>query len=213
MKFIQNPKEVIDSGDPYAAELLKEARGVIMPRVPGMDQSMAGALLDLIENESRLEESNFPGLRISNKPISEEEVRLGRDYFIGDRRLTNRGPACISCHSAAGTGLLGGGRIGPDLTKVFERMGGRRSLAGWLLAPATPTMAAVFRDRPFDQSEIVPISAFFEDNARNRSEVDPAATRSLFVLLCLLGMGIGLTALGKLWGHRRDGVSLEEVQE
>ena len=36
--FILDPKGVIDSGDPYAAELLREARGVYMTQVPGIDR-------------------------------------------------------------------------------------------------------------------------------------------------------------------------------
>ena len=45
--FILDPKGVIDSGDPYAAELFREARGVYMTQVPGMDRAMASVLSNL----------------------------------------------------------------------------------------------------------------------------------------------------------------------
>ena len=35
-QWIQNPKSVIDSGDPYAQKLLQDARGVLMPTVAGV---------------------------------------------------------------------------------------------------------------------------------------------------------------------------------
>jgi hypothetical protein len=169
-----------------------------------MDPDMAERLLNLIEKEGQLEESNFLGLQVSDRPISEMEISQGRDYFRGETRLQNRGPACISCHSVSDTGFLGGGRIGPDLTKVFERMGGRRALASWLIAPVTPTMGSVFRERPLDPTEIAPISAFLEDAAKNRFEADPESARSAFVFLGLLGSVAGMVLLGQIWRDRLD---------
>ena len=203
--FMQNPKEVIDSGDPTAVQLAKEARGVIMPRVPGMSQSLAEALLDMIEKESQLEESHFMGLQISDRPISPEEIAQGRNIFLGARRLANGGPACVSCHSVTGLDGLGGGRIGPDLTKVYERLGGRRALASWLLAPATPTMSSVFRNRPFAQEDITAIAAFLEDEAKNNAEADPTAQRSALLFIGLLGTAVCLAAGGRIWKDRSRG--------
>jgi cytochrome c2 len=205
VNFMQNPKEVIDSGDPTAVQLAKEARGVIMPRVPGMNQSLAEALLDLIEKEGQLEESHFMGLQLSDRPISPEEIAEGRNIFLGVRRLANGGPACISCHSVAGVGGLGGGHIGPDLTKVFERLGGRRAVASWLLAPATPTMSSVFRSRPFAQEDITVIAAFLEDEAKNKAEADPTAQRSTLLFVGLLGAAVCLAAGSRIWKDRSRG--------
>lgn len=200
--FIQNPKAVIDAGDPYALGLMKEARNVIMPTVPGLNTSMAIALLDLIEEEGRLEESHFMGLQISDVPISDDEVLRGQMIFTGRTRLSSRGPACISCHSASNTGLLGGGRIGPDLTRVYERLGGRKALATWLLSPSTPTMGSVFRDRPLSQNEIPLISAFLEFHAKNSLEQAPATSASYFLLLGFCGLSLGLGCIGYAWRRR-----------
>jgi len=62
---------------------LKEARNVIMPDVPNLDESMAQALLDLIGRESRLEESNFMGLQVSDHPLS--RLPVGRVNGNPDR--------------------------------------------------------------------------------------------------------------------------------
>src|SRR3989337_709452 len=45
----------------------------------------------------------------------------GRALFTGARRLENGGPACMSCHSVAGLGALGGGALGPDLTLAYNK--------------------------------------------------------------------------------------------
>ena len=42
-----------------------------------------------------------------------------------------------------------------DLTKVFERMNGRKNLASWLMAPATPTMRPLFANNAMTNDEIV----------------------------------------------------------
>ena len=51
-KFILNPQAVINSGDAYASKLLKEARGVVMPKVANLNVSMTRALLKFIKEES-----------------------------------------------------------------------------------------------------------------------------------------------------------------
>ncbi|HOM98722.1 MAG TPA: cytochrome c [Acidobacteriota bacterium] len=195
VNFILNPKETIDSGDPYAQELFKEARGVIMPRVPALDKALAESLLDLIEKESRLEQSNFPGLQVSDRPVTTEEIAQGRNVFRGATPPGNGGPSCINCHHVSGLSFPGGGRIGPDLTKVFERLGGRQSLASWLMAPATPTMGRVFRDRPLTQDDIVPLAAFLEDTARNRAEEPAAAQQTGLLFVAILGGLLSATLL------------------
>jgi mono/diheme cytochrome c family protein len=202
LTFILSPKEVLDSGDPYAQQLFKDARGVIMPNVPGINRATAEALLDLIEKESRLEESNFMGLQVSDRPISLQEIETGRRIFRGVQRLSNGGPPCVSCHTVADLGGLGGGRVGPDLTKVFERLGGRRGLSAWLLAPTSPTMSSVFGRHPFNPEEITPVAAFLEDQTKNHSVESPNAQQAALLFGGLLVSGLLLSVLGRFRGRR-----------
>ncbi|HPW56424.1 MAG: cytochrome c [Thermoanaerobaculaceae bacterium] len=199
--YIQNPKAVIDSGDPYAAKLLEDARGVIMPTAPGMNAARAAALLDLIAAESKLPHSQFAGLEIPDKPFTAVDVAAGSRYFAGTARLANGGPSCISCHTVRGIGGLGGGRLGPDLTLVFERLGGRRNLATWLSAPATATMNPLFRGRALQPSEILPLTAYFEDAAKRGGQADTVTVLDFF-LLGLGGAVICLASFGAAWKRR-----------
>ena len=200
--FITNPQAVINSGDAYAAKLVSDARGVIMPRLPAMNQDLAIALLDLIGQEGLLEESQFLGLQISDQPFTQAQVRAGEAIFLGPARLQNGGASCISCHAVSGVGTLGGGQLGPDLTRVYERLGGRQALAAWMLAPATETMRPLFVGRPMTQDEILSLVAFLEDSSLSPGEADAAAARMNFFLLGLGGTVLSLAAFGTLWRGR-----------
>ncbi|HEX6201325.1 MAG TPA: c-type cytochrome [Thermoanaerobaculia bacterium] len=205
-RFITEPSTVLASGDPYAAKLKQEANGAVMPPLPGMTREMAGRLLALIEAESALEKSQFAGLKITDEPFGPADVARGHRIFTGRARLTNGGPACVSCHTAYGLGGLGGGRLGPDLTKVYERMGGRQALASWLQAPATPTMRPVFAGTPLTDEEVLALTAYLETEARTRPGDDPGAGRLTFLLLGLGGAVLGLIAADAVWRKRLRGV-------
>ena len=139
---MKNPKAMIEGGDSLAVKLRDEARGVIMPTIPGMTTEMAQALLDLIAAESALEVSQFKGLEIPDAPFTPQDIALGEALFSGAKRCQANRPACLACHTTVQVSGLGGGRLGPDLSRAFERLQGRKGLASWLSAPATPTMRA-----------------------------------------------------------------------
>jgi mono/diheme cytochrome c family protein len=203
--FIANPKAVLDGGDPYARQLAEEARGVIMPTLFGLTRDRIDSLLNLIEAESKLPRSQFAGVQISNRPLTDDDVARGRRLFLGLEPLGGGGTACISCHTVQGIGALGGGKLGPDLTRVYERMQDRKQLAAWLSAPATPTMLPVFKTHPLQPEEILSLVAFFEQSAREGREDDsPSALR--FFLLGLGGTGAGLAVFDALWRRRFRGV-------
>jgi len=201
VRFVTDPPKMLASGDAYAAKLLEEARGVPMPLVAGMTASRAEGLLDLIEAESKLEKSRFAGVQISDRPFTEEDFVMGRRYFDGRERLKNGGTACISCHAMGGVGWLGGGRLGPDLTKVYEKYEERRKLGAWLSAPATLTMAPTFRDHPMEAEEILALVAYFQEAAQKQEE-DEAPRALIFILLGLGGAAGVLVGFHNAWRGR-----------
>lgn len=207
-KFIANPKSVIDSGDAYAAQILKESMGVPMPTL-GLSPQRIDALLTLIEEESKLEKSQFAGMQISDRPFTPADIERGQRLFTGRERLAGGGSACISCHNVEGLSGLGGGTLGPDLTKVFERLGGRKGMSAWLSAPATPTMQAVFASHPMDSEDILALVAFFQDAAQKPE----AGTSGLwFIILGLLGAATLLSLLNQLWKGRLRNVRKDMVE-
>lgn len=201
IRFIVDPTGVIESGDPVATKMVEEARGVRMPPIAGMSRDRAEALLDLIEAESQLEKSQFAGVQISDRPFTAEDVARGRRLFTGETALEHGGANCLACHTVGGLGGLGGGRLGPDLTKVYERYGDRRKLGAWLSAPATETMAPTFRDDPMADDEIFALVAYFDDIAR-REEEDRAPHAMVFALLAVGGAAGVLLLAGRIWRGR-----------
>jgi mono/diheme cytochrome c family protein len=201
VRFMQNPQAMIDQGDPYALKLMQESRNVVMPTISGMDRARSESLLGLIEAESKLEKSQFVGLQISDRPFTSEEIDRGRRLFTGVDRLGNGGPQCISCHTTRSLGGLSGGRLGPDLTRVFERLQGRKNLAAWLTAPATPTMSSIYKRHPLKPEEILPVLAYFENEARAGGE-DTSAAPLTFLLVGLGGAALALVLFDQAWKAR-----------
>lgn len=200
-QFMANPKAVIDSGDPYAQKLLEESRNVPMPTLPGLTPDRLENLLNLIEAESKLEESQFKGLQISNKPFTDADRALGRNIFLGHAKLQAGGTSCISCHSMHDTPALGGGRLGPDLTNIYERLKGRKALSAWLMAPGTETMLPIFKNHPMTADEINALAAYFEVSAGERP-AEPSANRVALLLMGLAGAAALVFGFDAIWKRR-----------
>jgi len=208
--FLPNPKAVIDSGDPYAQKIFEESRNVPMPTLPGLTKERVENLLNLIEAESKLEESQFKGLQISTKPFTDVDRALGHAIFLGHRKLEAGGTSCISCHSMYDTPALGGGRLGPDLTNVYERLKGRKSLSAWLTAPGTETMLPTFKNHPLTADEINSLVAYFEASAGERP-AEPAASRMALLLTGLAGAAALVFGFDAIWKQRFHSVRRQLV--
>lgn len=206
LRFLEDPKAVIDSGDPYAQQIVKESHGFVMPAINGLDRARGEALLNLIEAESKLEKSDFAGKRAGAElPFTAADVTHGKEIVVGARALANGGPACISCHTLRDLGSLGGGRLGPDLTNTYQKMGGRRNLSAWLSSPPTPIMQSVYKAHALKQDEILPLVAYLESTSKAGTEAHPNARLDFF----LMGLGgglIGLVILDSFWRKRFNAV-------
>jgi cytochrome c2 len=201
VQFLQSPQAAMDKGDPYALNLREEARGVVMPAISGVTPGVAELLITMIEAESKLAKSRFVGAQISDRPFTDDDIVYGRQLFTGRRRLAQGGPACAFCHTFRNAATFGGGRLGPDLTRAYERLQGRKAMGAWLYAPATPTMQAAFRKRGLQSEEILPLLALFESTAREAGSDDRSGTTGFFVS----GFGgsvLGLALLGAIWKNR-----------
>lgn len=203
--FILNPKSKLDNpADEYAQKLLQAHPNKVMPPAPpDMTRQRVMWLIEFIEQESKNPSSEFAkaGAALPDRPFTPEDVARGREYFLGLQRLANGGAACISCHSVNNLSGLGGGQLGPDLTDVCPRQGGRRNLAGWLRAPATPTMLPIYKQRPLTDEEVLALTAYLEDASKNGTARESTAQINFF-LFGLGGAAAALVAFGGIWNHR-----------
>jgi cytochrome c peroxidase len=162
---------------------------------------MANSLLDYMEGKPSPEKAEAPGVAISERPFTEADLAMGRQLFLGEQPLANGGPACVACHTLGTMGGLGGGRLGPDLTQVYDRLGGRKGVGAWLSSPPTPTMQALFRKQALQPDEIFSLLAPI-DEANKSGQPAGASSMWRFFLFGFGGMLACLAALQLAWRGR-----------
>ncbi|MBZ5560318.1 MAG: cytochrome c [Acidobacteriia bacterium] len=202
IRFILNPDEVAKA-DPDAAALVKQFDGMVMPTTDGATEPIVEALLKYIDAAGGAP-AQAPAAAATMPPartVTASDVANGRDLYEGRRRLAHRGPSCVSCHRLESIGGLGGGTLGPDLTRVDQRLGGTRGLTAWLGNPPTRVMRAVFRSQPLADDETFAIAAMLGDTSAR----EPAAAQSrarAFVATGVAGALMTLALMAMLWSRR-----------
>jgi mono/diheme cytochrome c family protein len=151
--------------------------GTAMPDL-GLSDAEADALVAYLD---AAEGGSPPATEPPPAPIA-GDAALGKNLFTGSDRLENGGPPCLSCHSVAGIGALGGGALGPDLTQAYAKYGGAQGLASVLQAIAFPTMQPIYADQPLTAAEVESLVAFLADA--------PAAERPAGSVGILIGLAI-----------------------
>jgi len=203
VRFILDPQGMLNARDPYALKLQAEAKGMVMLQAPGINAKLANNLLDLIDAESKLDSSQFAGKAVEIGPYSEADVAAGLDLFTGGAALKNNGRSCVSCHTVNSAGASLGGRLGPELTDVVNRLQGRTALAAWLSAPPTPTMKSIFQDRPLEEDEVKLLAAYFESASEDQRYNFDTFIVWMFVIFCGLGGSVGgMVIFSGIWGNR-----------
>jgi len=201
--FIFAPDKMIAQKDPIATQRLKEFNNIPMPNL-GLSKAEVDALITYLEGPTEPEhhgDSPAQPLSAQAKSPAPGDPVIGRELFIGAVLLQNGGPSCMSCHSVAGTGVLGGGTMGPDLTHVFQRFG-ESGLSSALQGLPFPTMQGVFQAKPLTPAEQGNLLAFFAQSAKQTAE----PTGSNFVWIGLGGFIVLVGVPQVLWGKRLKGV-------
>jgi mono/diheme cytochrome c family protein len=200
--FISDPTAVIDSGDSYAKELADRFPAA-MPTLGLSDAQLAAIVAYLEFTATAPTDTTTETTPTQPAPLPVGDEDRGKRLFEGRDSIEAGGPACLSCHSIAGVGALGGGQLGPDLTGAAGRLGGEDGLAAWLTAIPSPTMAPIFGNRELSDQERADLAAFI-GGASN-------AERGSGQLLKLIGLAVGVALLiavvaGAIWRHRLGGV-------
>ncbi|MBI5642287.1 MAG: hypothetical protein HY954_02305 [Deltaproteobacteria bacterium] len=132
-------------------------------------------------------------------PAEKGDARIGSLLFTGGKRFTNGAPPCISCHSAS-VGALGGGVLGPNLTKVYADESKNPLInSAWINNPSTPVMGAVFSNRNVTDEEVDNLRAFFAEQAKGN--VAPSSTGT-FTIVGLGGFIGILIIFNIIWSGR-----------
>jgi mono/diheme cytochrome c family protein len=228
LRFVLDPQQVVDSGDPVANALVEQF-GMVMPGL-GLSEDQVASLVAFLEAEGGAApaESAAPETQAAEtqptetaagEPATTEagtesameppgtvaagpgDPDVGKGLFTGNEDLANGGPSCMSCHTIAGIGSLGGGAVGPDLTGAAERYG--TELPAVIESAAFPTMQPLFAGNEITPQEAADLAAFVAEA--------PQADRPGGAVGKLLLLGFGgaafLAAVGLVaWRKRLNGV-------
>ena len=204
-RFIREPDKVIASGDPIAKQLVEEY-GTQMPTL-GISDAQLAALVAFLGFEQRepppTETTGTETTATEPEPAPAGDADRGKLLFEGSKRFEEGGPACLSCHSVAGVGALGGGQLGPDLTGAFAKYGGAKGLQAVLEAVAFPTMAPIFSRRQLTAAERADLAAFLKSAA---DEQRPARQAGKLVGLSVGVAGVVALLALVIWRRRLYGV-------
>jgi hypothetical protein len=121
--------------------------------------------------------------------------------FLGHRPLANGGSACVACHTVNDGEARDGGRLGPELTKSYERLGGRSALGARLWAHDTRTMQPAYLRHGLEPDEVLALVAYLED-ADRQAPADGSPVRLKFLLLGMGGAVLALLTISAVWGSR-----------
>jgi quinol---cytochrome-c reductase cytochrome c subunit len=132
-------------------------------------------------------------------PVEAGNPAVGKALFTGEKRFTNGGPPCISCHSA-GVGELGGGVVGPNLTKIYADESKNMFVSGaWINGGGSPVMGPVFGNKNVTDEEVGDLRAFLEQ--QSKTEVAPSHTGT-FTVIGLGGFVGILIVFNIIWSGR-----------
>lgn len=195
--WISAPDKVLASGDPIATQLVKEY-GIEMPNL-GLTPDQVAALIAYLGGGAA---TSTTGPAVTAPALPAGDPAAGKAYFVGDKHFQNGGPHCISCHSVAGIGSLGGGNLGPDLTNSgFVQS--ETAFATFISAPSTQTMSAVWKNTPLTPQEQADLYAFLSKAAIQQREPN---TLLQIALLAVGGAALLIFLANLYWGKRLKGV-------
>ncbi len=175
-------ESVVVGGQSGPIEVLGVAYDSVMPAV----DLTADELAAVVAYVGTIAGGTAPPATTLAPPTGGDAAR-GESLFKGSAGFDAGGAACAGCHSAGDISFRGGTGLGPDLSDVFDRLGGEAGLSAWLTSPASPTMQPLFVDKQLTAAEIADLSAFLATTT-GRAPADG-------VDQVLIAGGIGLLAL------------------
>ncbi len=126
------------------------------------------------------------------------DAAKGKKLFTGERSFENGGPPCMSCHNAS-VGALGGGSLGPDLTKIMANEDKSILLmAEWINDEGTPVMGPVFSKHEVTEQEVEDLKAFLTVQGPKRIKTGGVAFAGGGIAGCVAI----IIAFSVIWGGR-----------
>lgn len=208
LKFIKSSQSMVNGGDADAVAIFNEYNKTIMP-----DQVLTDAeIKEIISYIKYQSESGVITIDIS-KPIvhssgvtldeaRDNEFEIGRKLFSGENHLTNKGPACISCHNVVNDELISGGLLAIDLTNAFARLTGP-GIHNIISNPPFPVMKTAYANHPVTGDEAFYLTAFLKNSDFVSSIQEPNIPQQNFLYSGIIGGVVLFGLYGGIWWNRK----------
>lgn len=208
ISFVKSSQRMIKRRDPDAVILFNEYNKSIMPDQNLTDDQIKDVMRYIKKQSSgsgqttALTEDIKSSTGMTIDEAGENEVSAGRNLFLGKVRLTNGGPACMSCHNVTAENLIAGGLLAMDLTNTYSRLNAPGVYSIMFSSPF-PVMNAAYNNNKITKDEAFYLIAFLKHADINSVNQQPVNYQSNFILMGLLGAAILFGIYGGIWWNRK----------
>ncbi|MCH7962885.1 MAG: cytochrome c [Bacteroidetes bacterium] len=208
ISFVKSSQRMIKRRDPDAVVLFNEYNKSIMPDQNLTDDQIKDVMRYIKKQSSgsgqttALTEDIKSSTGMTIDEAGENEVSAGRNLFLGKVRLTNGGPACMSCHNVTAENLIAGGLLAMDLTNTYSRLNAPGVYSIMFSSPF-PIMNAAYNNNKITKDEAFYLIAFLKHADINSVNQQPVNYQSNFILMGLLGAAILFGIYGGIWWNRK----------
>jgi cytochrome c2 len=206
--FVKSSQGMIRSGDPDAVAIFNEFNKTVMPDQPLSDSEIKDIIL-YIKQQSLGGDLTTPiteTLTNSAGMILEEagknEISAGDKLFFGEEKLSNGGPACVSCHNVINAEGISGGLLAIDLTNAFTRLS-ETGINAVITNPPFPVMKTTYANNTITKDETFNIIAFLKQTDSNFANRKPNTSQQSFLYTGLIGTVILFGIYGGIWWNRK----------
>ncbi|MBI5917173.1 MAG: cytochrome c [Bacteroidetes bacterium] len=202
LNFVRSSQKMIQSGDATAVALFEEHNKVVMPDPLISDAEITSILSYIGENS---------GAAVSAGPVASiigdatpEDLENGQNLFEGRVRLTNGGPACISCHNDLSTAFFSENSYSvKDISQSFTNLG-EAGVRAILENPPFPVMKQAFEGKLLEQQEVHDLLVFLKNSTPKSTAQAQTGLPSGFLLYGVMGAGALVLLISGFWYSRKN---------
>ncbi|MCF8368054.1 MAG: cytochrome c [Bacteroidales bacterium] len=164
--FIKSSTAMIKSGDADAVAISKEYNGLLMPDNPYSDAQIL-SVLSFIEQGGTSDENQVSATADILSNTTPNNIESGALLFSGEKRFTNGGAACTSCHSVKDERIFSGGTLAKNLTETWDIMGSS-GVATIIRSSPFPVMNMAYSKHSLTEEEVIDLTAYLKSVSQER---------------------------------------------